>query len=319
MYSSPLKGAASRQRSILSPKSPAKKVLGALAQAQKSPMSAPAGRSPTRGSKRVGILSRRRTGRIDPPSFNLFSGPLSLDAAIKGTFPSYASRSSSTKVPSSAAGSLNESSQKASWFFDIHEDTPEQEMTNLLQHSTCMLDISSDEECAQKLRREKAEGRGKENVPPADDVSQVSARRTTTTVSEFGMEYEKPRVALGDLNAEDFYAEGVDPSEQFLVPADEDDGTVVDGEHSLDARQSDSLASCSDAAIALASDVGLAATGETSVETQQSPEPARQAALEPVEGTGEVFDLWESSSTKEEDDGVASPVPASPASYCDEI
>ncbi|KAM6518834.1 hypothetical protein FSOLCH5_007597 [Fusarium solani] len=55
---------------------------------------------------------------------------------------------------------------KASWFFEIHEDTPEQEMTNLLQHSTCVLDISSDEESERKRSRDRAEGRDKENIPP---------------------------------------------------------------------------------------------------------------------------------------------------------
>lgn len=312
MYSSPLKGISPRPRSILNPKSPAKKVNSGLSKAHKAPMSAPAGRSPTRGNKRVGILNRRRAGRVDPPSFNLFSAPFSLDAAIKGTLPSYAGRSSSAKASSSASDSLHEPSLKASWFFDIHEDTPEQEMTNLLQHSTCMLDISSDEECAQKLRREKAEGRGKENIPPADDISQTSIRRATTTVSEGGMEYEKPRVALGDLNAEDFYAEGVDPKEMIIVPGDEDDGTIVDGEQAPEAQQQDSYFPTSEVASEV--NVAIKAVADVPSDPQRPATPERQATLQPVEGTGESFDLWESSSAKEEGDGAPSPVPASPAS-----
>lgn len=275
-------------------------------------MSAPAGRSPTRGNKRIGILHRRRTGtftRIDPPTFSLSSTPFSLEAAIKGTVPSYASRTpSATKAGSTASSSLSlsnsddfyGSSSKSSWEFDIHEDTPEQEMTNLLQHSTCRLDISSDEECGRKLGREKAEDRGKENVPPADDVSQTSARRATT-MSEGGMEYEKPRTALGDLNAEDFYADGCDPTSVFIVPEDEEDGTVVDGEQP-EKPQDGTTSKLS---------LEIKATAETTLEPE---EPIKLATLQPVEGTGESFDLWESSSAKEEGDGAPSPMPASPAS-----
>ncbi|KAL1845811.1 hypothetical protein Daus18300_014440 [Diaporthe australafricana] len=319
-FSSPLKGASPRVRSILNPKSPAKK-LNSLARGSSTPMSAPAGRSPTRGNKRIGILNRRRTGtftRIDPPTFSLSSTPFSLEAAIKGTVPSYAARTpSSTQARSAASSSLSisssedfyGSSMKSSWEFDIHEDTPEQEMTNLLQHSTCRLDISSDEECKQKSGREKAEGRGKENVPPADDISQTSARRTTT-ISEGGMEYEKPRTALGDLNVEDFYAEGCDPTSVFIVPEDEEDGTVVGGERQEKPHDD----------VAPEPSLEIKTSVEATVESDEPEELVKLATLQPVEGTGESFDLWESSSAKEEGDGARSPspMPASPASETNE-
>ncbi|KAG6356081.1 hypothetical protein INS49_015466 [Diaporthe citri] len=322
VFSSPLKGASPRPRSILNPKSPAKK-LSSLSRGSITPMSAPAGRSPTRGNKRIGILNRRRTEtftRIDPPTFSLSSTPFSLEAAIKGTVPSYAAKTpSSTKAGSSASSSLSLSNSedfygsnlKSSWEFDIHEDTPEQEMTNLLQHSTCRLDISSDEECERKLGREKAEDRGKENVPPADDVSQTSARRATT-MSEGGMEYEKPRTALGDLNVEDFYAEGCDLTSVFIVPEDEDDGTVVDGEQP-EKPQDEARAVLHDGATSELS-LEIKADAEATPEPEEPEEHVKLATLQPVEGTGESFDLWESSSAKEEGDGAPSPMPASPAS-----
>ncbi|ROW01962.1 hypothetical protein VMCG_05606 [Cytospora schulzeri] len=333
LSSSPVKEATSRPRSILKPKSPAKKLVSSASRVSSTPKSAPAGRSPTRGNKRIGILNRRRNGafpRVDPPSFNLSPAPFSLDAAIKGTVPSYAARSSSsvkkTSSSSSSSSSIADglydsaSSLKSSWFFDIHEDTPEQEMTNLLQHSTCLLDISSDEECAQKLRREKAEGRGKENVPPADDVSQTSVRRATTT-SEGGMEYEKPRVALGDLNVEEFYAEGCDPTSVIIVPGDDDDGTVLDGEQSEEPqqppqRERSSLVHCESASDLEVDTTPSVEEPSESSEPEQPTEPAKLPTLEPVEGTGESFELWESSSAKEEGDGARSPspMPASPAS-----
>lgn len=315
-YSSPIRATTSRPRSILNPKSPAKKLKSNLSKAA-TPKSAPAGRSPNRGNKRVGILNRRRTGtfaRVDPPSFNLLSAPFSLDAAIKGTVPSYAPRSSSSRTASSrGSDELYGSSMKSSWFFDIHEDTPEQEMTNLLQHNTCRLDISSDEECEQKLRRERADGRGKENIPPADDISQTSVRRPTTIVSQGGMEYEKPRTALGDLNVEEFYAKGVDATEVIIVPADEDDGTIIEGEQEQNSEEPSERPESG-----LANEIKLEnePLAEERCEPEFSTEPVQLANLQPVEGTGESFELWESSSARDEADGARSPspMPASPAS-----
>lgn len=237
--------------------------------------------------------------------FNLFPGGLSLDAALKGTVPSYASHSSTTsKATSLASGSLYDTGMKSSWFFDIHEDTPEQEVTNLLQHSTCMLDISSDEECEQKLRKERAEGRGKENIPPADDMSQTSVRRNET-ISEGGMEYEKPRTALGSLNAEDFYAEGVDPTEVIIVPGDDEDGTVVDGEQPRELPQHEP-------SVLPKTELAPELAPELDVEPPRT--PVKPTSLQPVEGAEESFDLWESSSAKEEGDNAPSPVPRSPSS-----
>lgn len=69
---------------------------------------------------------------------------------------------------------LHTSPVRDSWFFEIHEDTPEELATNLMEHSTCTLDLSSDEESRVRERDE----RGKENVPPQDDVSQT---RTAVT------------------------------------------------------------------------------------------------------------------------------------------
>ena len=37
-----------------------------------------------------------------------------------------------------------------SWFFEIYEDTPEQEASNMMQHSASVLDISSEDDAATK-------------------------------------------------------------------------------------------------------------------------------------------------------------------------
>jgi hypothetical protein len=41
-------------------------------------------------------------------------------------------------------------------------DSEQEEMTNLVQHSTCVLDISDDE------GKSKMDGGGKENIPPVE-------------------------------------------------------------------------------------------------------------------------------------------------------
>ncbi|KAI9047289.1 hypothetical protein LZ554_008738 [Drepanopeziza brunnea f. sp. 'monogermtubi'] len=91
------------RRAILYARSPANPRLEiGGAGVKRTPLSAPAGRSPTR--KRAGILHRRKTGggsspftRVDPPKFSssaLSSSSLglgfSIDAALSGTIPGYA-------------------------------------------------------------------------------------------------------------------------------------------------------------------------------------------------------------------------------------
>ncbi|KAL8287944.1 hypothetical protein RB597_000166 [Gaeumannomyces tritici] len=308
----------SKPRSIIKPRSPVSKINTAHPAA--APLSAPAGRSPTRSSKRVGILSknRRKTAspftRVDPPTFGLGAGaPFSLDAALKGTVSSYASRSAAAAAPSSSLlGDLYGAELDGSWNFEIHEDTPEQEMTNLLQHSTCVLDISSDEESEQKRRRETAEGRDKENIPPVDDISQTtssSARRRDLDGDD--MIYEKTRGPLSEMNVADYYAAGCHSGSVIIVPGDYDDAETVHGGDEYQEPESN-----------VAGDVApKVAPKNKGPETEASIDelmgkrnaPAPQAALlQPIEGTGESFELWESNSAKDEAEPIAPSTPSAP-------
>jgi hypothetical protein len=168
---------------------------------------------------------------------------------------------------------------KASWFFDIHEDTPEQEMTNLLQHSTCVLDISSDEESERKRNRDRAEGRDKENVPPPDDISQT--RRAPRADD---MIIEKERVALGEMNTADFFAEGCDETSVIIVPEDEPEIQTQAEAKPVELKPIDPSIEDIDSLMA-----------------KPTEGTSKAAVLEPIEGTGESFELWESSSAQDED------------------
>ncbi|GAB1313765.1 hypothetical protein MFIFM68171_03975 [Madurella fahalii] len=316
-----------RPRSILKPKSPAAQL--SIKSAASPSLTAPAGRSPTRGAKRMGILSRRRTQRIDPPSFGLgATAPFSLDAALKGTIPSYSGslRATTTTTTTSSITSISSSSDllpqsdsKSSWFFDIHEDTPEQEMTNLLQHSTCTLDISSDEESERRANRDRAEGRDKENIPPADDISQTSARLVRAPADLDDMIVEKQRGPLAEMNVADYYAEGCDSTSVIIVPGDDEETETV-----FDAAEARPLAEeapqpqwgqqqllAEDGLDSQPRQFDLADVEAVSVDAIMGKDDraANAAVLEPIEGTGESFELWESSSAKDECEAPLPPTP----------
>lgn len=309
---------ASTPRRTLQPRSPVAKLNTSITR-NATPTSAPAGRSPTRG-RRSGILSsRRRTSapfsRVDPPSFSLDNAaPFSLDAALKGTIPSYNRPKAAARNVLSA---IDEPEGKASWFFDIHEDTPEQEMTNLLQHSTCVLDISSDEESEQKARRENEEGRDKENIPPADDVSQTSARNAPRLGAD-DMVVEKERVALGEMNTADFYPTGCDESSIILVPGDEEEEPVqpLEAEETQQPEQPEPAAIVSDFEFAPEPEAVESAPVDIDMLMSKTDSGSSKAAvLQPMEGTGESFDLWESGSVKDESEtAIAAEVPAEASS-----
>ncbi|UNI19447.1 hypothetical protein JDV02_005629 [Purpureocillium takamizusanense] len=322
----PLKHSSTLRRT-LQPKSPAARLNSALASKSSPSVSAPAGRSPTRG-KRSGILSsRRRSGpytRVDPPSFGLgkasSAAPFSLDAALKGTISSYAPppASSSASVaraarPSARSSSsttslLDEPEAKASWFFDIHEDTPEQEMTNLLQHSTCVLDISSDEESARKATRERDEGRDKENVPPPDDVSQTRGASSHSRAAPDDMVVEKERVALGEMNAVDFYADGCDESSVVLVHEDDEQEQEQEQEQESEPPSSRNFKFAPDLEVLAADEAepeGDAVTEVAALMGAATKGSSKAAVLQPMDGTGESFDLWESESNKDESEAAA--------------
>ncbi|KAL1839545.1 hypothetical protein VTJ49DRAFT_1408 [Mycothermus thermophilus] len=346
--------AVSQPRAILEPKSPAARLKAKATAVSPSPRSSPAGRSPPRATKRMGILSRRRISRPDPPSFSSASIPFSLDAALKGTIPSYSGSLRTSKAKAKPSTSTTSSSapvdfffstpdpKSSLWCFDIHEDTPEQEMTNLLQHSTCTLDISSDEESESRAKRDRAEGRDKENIPPPEDVSQTSlarggpssSRGTDAVDIDEDVLLMKGRGPLAEMNVTDFYAQGVDSSSVFIIPGDEEDPEAVVGEAEAAAK------AAAEAELAALSELpplpedgeeerGWFATEEDShaeqpyvsladvdsVDVDDIMGDGGQSILEanPVEAGDENFEIWESNSAKE-----AASVPASPGPLVDD-
>ena len=178
-----------------------------------APPRASAGRSPR--SKAIHPFARRSVGtgtpsRSKPRAFASLQGPratLSIDSALNKTY--NASRPKSKLAP--VAGI----SCKKSWNFEIHVDTEQEEMGNLMEHSTSILDISDHER-----NDSPKDDRGKENIPPAESLhptvtAQPSGNSRATDMTD------EPREPLGELNLQDFVPEGVNPSEAVLIFEDE--------------------------------------------------------------------------------------------------
>ena len=184
----------------------------------------PAGRSPK--SKRIGILSRHRVSassfaRVDPPSFGSSKTgqglPFTIDAALAGTVPSHKLRKPAPKKAPAAETVLG--GMPEGWMFDIHTDGKDEEASNLMEHSTCTLDISDDENSRSKMFDEE----NKENIPPHPGMNaSVSQAVAAMHASRKHMMTDEPRAPLGDLEASDYYAAGCDATSYIIVPGDDD-------------------------------------------------------------------------------------------------
>ncbi|KAF3009680.1 hypothetical protein E8E13_008389 [Curvularia kusanoi] len=213
----------------------------------------------SRGSpknKRLSAISKRRASsspfrRVDPPSFSQSSAlPFSIDAALSGTISNYTPKAPLAKATTPPAPvapqptSALEDSMPKSWFFEIHEDTPEQEAANMMQHSASVLDISSELDAATKARNDDAL-RGKENIPPPG-FKTSQPQQSATVDDDLGEETEieaeaeveiehtkkhrrrkltphddmdQDRTPLGDLPPSEFYGKGCDAASYVTVDA----------------------------------------------------------------------------------------------------
>ena len=155
-----------------------------------------------------------------------------------------------------------------SWFFTIYEDSAEEEATNLMEHSACVLDISDDEKGAAAKTVEDV--KGKENVPPPDWVAaqprmmdtpadveepvkrgrearqaQLAKALKRTEDTEDAMAVDAPpRSPLSDLAPEEFYAEAL-AKDSVAVEAEGEEGEIKVSELdvAVDAAEERDLAS----------------------------------------------------------------------------
>ncbi|KAJ5104395.1 hypothetical protein NUU61_001742 [Penicillium alfredii] len=172
-----------------------------------APVLKPAGRSPpSKSCKSSGRRSNITKARPEPPSKRGVSRPFSLATAL-----------SQNKAPKP------QPKAPASWFFDIHVDSEQEEMTNLMQHSTNVLDISDDE-----TKSQLTDGRGKENMPPVElgiELPQSRPSSSTTATAAAARKDSKmdeDRAPLGELNAADYYPEDCNAFSYAVVFGEDD-------------------------------------------------------------------------------------------------
>ncbi|KAK4868664.1 hypothetical protein LT330_006866 [Penicillium expansum] len=175
----------------ISPRLSTPSKISTITTPKSAPVLKPAGRSPppklSKSATRRSLISKPRSEQYTKRGV---ARPFSLASVLA---------QSTTPKPAPAPEA------PASWAFDIHVDTEQEEMTNLMQHSTTVLDISDDEGKLDTCTR------GKENIPPHElGIELPQARQSAATIpaaSRKSPKMEEPRAPLGELNAAEYYAE----------------------------------------------------------------------------------------------------------------
>ena len=258
-----------------------------------APSSAPiraaaVGRFPT--SKSFKPFARRNLGTGTPskarPSAPAHSHAPRLQLSTSEALSKTAPRSKSKLGPVAGV------KLKESWNFEIYIDTQQEEMANLMEHSTSILDIS-DDECGTSLK----DHSGKENIPPEELLDSAVSTQSSTNPSRLIQMADEPREPLGELDSADFIPEGVDPSEAILVLEDPEVGTSA-----KKARSPLSITSTSavDEPAKQAQQPELLPSETISnIINNSIPPPKDSTVQNNVSVTGD-FDIWESGSSTEE-------------------
>ncbi|KAJ5114031.1 hypothetical protein N7456_002565 [Penicillium angulare] len=202
------------------------KTLHATPKSAPAPLLKPAGRTPPSNSS----SSSSSNGKFLKPS-----GRRSTIGKIRAESSSVNAIKRSVARPFSLATALAQYTsppkpkQPSGWSFDIHVDTEEEEMTNLMQHSTGVLDISDDEG-----KVSSTDGRGKENVPPSElgidlPLSAQAVSLTAVAAARKEEKMEEDRAPLGELTASDYYPEDCNAFSYTVVYDDENENENVNG------------------------------------------------------------------------------------------
>ena len=265
-----------------------------MATPKSAPLRAPAGRSPkSRVSK---AFSRRSLGarsrpRSTPTQRCASRAPFSISDALNGTFSAAQAKATGFSVPSGVH-------HKKSWDFEIYVDTEQEEMANLMEHSTCTLDISDDEG-----RGALKDDRGKENIPP-NEVS--GTHQSSAGMSRADEMTDEARTPLGELNPKNYVPEGVDASDSVLVPEDDQEADAVSKKTACSPLSATETATADEQPNTLPEQPQL--VSETVIKdliSNSGPPPKDDGMTPPgldstTSTSGTDFDIWESGSATEE-------------------
>ncbi|EYE92834.1 uncharacterized protein EURHEDRAFT_388265 [Aspergillus ruber CBS 135680] len=250
-----------------------------------TPSLKPAGRSP-RSLKSICKPFARRSNitkgtHPEPTGRKSVSRPFSIATALSS------GKSQKTAAPATPS---TKTPAPASWSFDIHVDSEEEEMTNLMQHSTGVLDISDSE-----AKQDTSSGRGKENVPPAELGLELAPaapqQESPAAAARKSVMMEESRAPLGELNAADYY--GADcHAFSYAVVWGEEEETGVENAVPVQTRKSASRGSTKPARGTKLSSVSSISSLEPAASKEESAKSERSE-------TG--IEIYESESAAEEE------------------
>lgn len=147
-------------------------------------------------------------------------------------------------------------------------------MTNLMQHSTTVLDISDDE------GKSDTSTRGKENIPPHElGIELPRARESTATIpaaARKSPKIDEPRAPLGELNAAEYYAEDCNAFSYTIVYDDEEHAPKFKKPSSPLSQSQEALVTSS---IASVLDAVTPAPAETQQQSLEGPTNSTKSAL----------------------------------------
>ncbi|PLB52039.1 hypothetical protein P170DRAFT_422953 [Aspergillus steynii IBT 23096] len=234
-----------------------------------APTLKPAGRSPQ--PKPCKPFARRSTiakSRVDPTSRKSVNRPFSIATALSNGKP----KSQPAKTP-------------ASWSFDIYVDSEQEEMTNLMQHSTGVLDISDDEGKVEPCTR------GKENIPPAElglSLPRSRQQESPAAAARKSVMMEESRAPLGELNTADYYGEDCHAF-SYAIIYDEESAEPED-------KKADPVPRASGSSHSTRSKLSSVSSISSILEATAPKKPA----AEPTEHTDAEVEIWESGSAADE-------------------
>jgi len=280
--------------------------LTTLPKLSTTPASAPAaaGRSPTKPRRQDPLPSRQR---FAPPSFGTRSPALSITRALSGTLANKKAKKIRTI----------EDCKPKSWFFDIFEESGEQQEYRMnewtMTQSAYGLDISDDESKVQERV-----DRGKENIDP-NEVSvpvtrSMAAAAAAKASTQKDVMTDVQRIPLADLNPAEFYADGLDATSVVLVQDHSDDLVATPNTTEM-SRKSDfgvghefvfEAPTRSEARNSLSTaDLGSLIMSCT---PGPDPEPEAEAQSEPLSEARPAveIEIWESESAKDENERAES-------------
>ena len=134
----------------------------------------------------------------------------------------------------------------------------------------------------------------------SDVKARIKARRSRREVDENAIDID--RSPLGDLAAEDFYAEGCDAASIFVIAADETYEEVPIVEEAGDENAIPIPTSTTFDFVAEVNETGPALDVDALMAKDDVEMALKAKLLEPIEKAEEGFSLWESGSAKDENE-----------------